>query len=66
MDEQLKARFEQVLQHYADVIRDRDDTLLRDKKAREQFEASFRAAVDNGGLDNTCNLTLTTPTRPGR
>jgi predicted double-glycine peptidase len=47
MDEQLKSRFEQVLQHYADVLRERDDALLREKKAREQFEASFRAAVDN-------------------
>jgi hypothetical protein len=35
MDEQLKSRFEQVLQHYADVIRERDDALLREKKARE-------------------------------
>jgi hypothetical protein len=46
IDEQLKSRFEQVLQHYAAVIKERDDTLLREKKAREQFEASFRAAVD--------------------
>jgi hypothetical protein len=29
------------------VIGERDDALLREKKAREQFEASFRAAVDN-------------------
>jgi hypothetical protein len=47
MDDQLKSRFDQVLQHYADVLRERDDALLREKKAREQFEASFRAAVDN-------------------
>jgi hypothetical protein len=33
MDEQLKSRFEQVLQHYADVLRERDDALLREKKA---------------------------------
>jgi hypothetical protein len=46
MDEQLKSRFEQVLQHCADVLKERDDALLREKKAREQFEASFRAAVD--------------------
>jgi len=47
MDDQLKSRFEQVLQHYADVLGERDDALLREKKAREHFEASFRAAVDN-------------------
>jgi len=47
MDEHLKSRFEQVLQQFADVIKERDDALLREKKAREQFEASFRAAVDN-------------------
>jgi hypothetical protein len=47
MDEELKSRFEQVLQHYSDVIKERDDALLREKKAREQFEASFRTAVDN-------------------
>ena len=39
MDDQLKSRFEQVLQRYADVLRERDDALLREKKAREQFEA---------------------------
>ena len=43
MDEQLKSRFEQVLQHCADVLKERDDALLREKNAREQFEASFRA-----------------------
>jgi hypothetical protein len=47
MDEELKSRFEQVLQHYADVIKERDDALLREKKARVQFEVSFRTAVDN-------------------
>jgi len=47
MDEQLKSRFEHVLQHYADVIKERDAALLREKTDREQFEASFRAAVDN-------------------
>ncbi len=47
MDKQLKSRFEQVLQNYADVIRERDAALLREKMAREQFETSFRAAVDN-------------------
>ena len=47
MDEQLKSRFEHVLQQYADVIKERDAALLREKTAREQFEASFRAAVDN-------------------
>jgi len=46
MDEQLKSRFEHVLQQYADVIKERDAALLREKTAREQFEASFRAAVD--------------------
>jgi hypothetical protein len=47
MDEHLKSRFEQVLQQFADVIKERDDALLREKRDREQFEASFRAAVDN-------------------
>jgi hypothetical protein len=47
MDEQSKSRFEQVLRHYADVISERDAALLREKTAREQFETSFRAAVDN-------------------
>jgi hypothetical protein len=47
MDEQLKSRFEQLMQQFADVIKERDDALLREKRAREQFEASFRAAVDN-------------------
>jgi len=47
MDEQLKSRFEHVLQQYAEVIKERDAAVLRDKTAREQFEASFRAAVDN-------------------
>ncbi len=47
MDKQLKSRFKQVLQNYADVIRERDAALLREKMAREQFETSFRAAVDN-------------------
>ena len=47
MDEQIKARFEQVLRHYADVISERNAAQLREKTAREQFETSFRAAVDN-------------------
>jgi hypothetical protein len=47
MDVEFKSRFEQVLQHYADVIKERDDALLRERKAREQFEVSFRTAVDN-------------------
>jgi len=47
MDEQLKSRFQQVLQRYADIIRERDAVLLREKTAREQFETSFRATVDN-------------------
>jgi len=46
MDEQLKSRFERVLQHHAEIIQERDAALLMEKKAREQFEASFRAAVD--------------------
>ena len=46
MDGQLKSRFEQVLQHCADVLKERDDALLREKKAREEFEASFRVAMD--------------------
>ena len=63
MDEQLKSRFEQVLQHYADVIKERDDTLLQEKKAREQFEASFRAAVDNIILPVAAQVkTLVAPT----
>jgi len=47
MDEQLKSRFEHVLQQYADVIKKRDAAVLREKTDREQFEASFRAAVDS-------------------
>ncbi len=47
MEKQLKSRFEQVLQQYADVIRERDAALQREKTARVQFETSFRAAVDN-------------------
>jgi hypothetical protein len=47
MNEQLKSRFERVLQNYADVIAERDAALLREKTAREQFEASFRATLDN-------------------
>jgi hypothetical protein len=47
MDEQIKSRFEQVLRHYADIISERDAALLREKTAREQFEITFRAAVDN-------------------
>jgi hypothetical protein len=59
MDEQLKSRFEKVLEHYAGVIKERDDALIREKAAREiwlgsrvrhqrsdQFEASFRTVVD--------------------
>ena len=46
MDEQLKSRFEKVLEHYAGIIKRRDDALIREKTARDQFEASFRAAVD--------------------
>src|SRR6516162_7815117 len=63
MDEHLKSRFDQVLQHYADVIKERDDTLLQEKKAREQFEASFRAAVDNIILPVAAQVkTLVAPT----
>ena len=40
MDEQLKSRFETVLERYAGVIKERDDALIREKTAREQFEAS--------------------------
>jgi hypothetical protein len=47
MDEQLKSRFKRVLQNYADVTAARDAALLREKATREQFEASFRATVDN-------------------
>ena len=46
MDEQLKSRFEKVLEHYAGVIKQRDDALIREKTARDQFEASFRTVVD--------------------
>ena len=46
MDEQLKSRFKKVLEHYAGVIKERDDALIREKMAREQFEASFRTVVD--------------------
>ncbi len=47
MDKQLKSRFEHVLQNYAQLIKERDAALLREKTAREQFEGSFRAAVDS-------------------
>jgi hypothetical protein len=46
MDEQLKSRFEKVLEHYAGIIKQRDDALIREKTARDQFEASFRTVVD--------------------
>jgi len=63
MDEQLKSRFEHVLQQYADVIKERDAALLRAKTAREQFEASFRAAVDNVILPAATQVKeLVTPT----
>jgi hypothetical protein len=47
MDEQLKSRFEHVLQNYAELIKARDAELLREKTARGQFEGSFRAAIDS-------------------
>jgi hypothetical protein len=31
MDEQLKSRFEKVLEHYAGIIRQRNDALIREK-----------------------------------
>jgi hypothetical protein len=31
MDEQLKSRFEKVLEHYAGIIKERDDALIREK-----------------------------------
>jgi hypothetical protein len=46
MDEPLKSRFEKVLEHYAGIIKERDDALIREKTARDQFAASFRTAVD--------------------
>ena len=46
MDALLKSRFEKVLEHYAGIIKERDDALIREKTARDQFEASFRTAVD--------------------
>jgi hypothetical protein len=46
MDEPLKSRFEKVLEHYSRIINERNDALVREKMARDQFEASFRAAVD--------------------
>ncbi len=63
MDEQLKSRFDHVLQQYADVIKERDAALLREKTAREQFEASFRTAVDNVILPAATKVKeLVTPT----
>jgi hypothetical protein len=38
MDEQLKSRFEQVLQHCADVLKERDDALLREKKPESSLK----------------------------
>jgi hypothetical protein len=39
MDQQLKSRFEQVLQqHYVDVIKEREDALLREKKAESSLK----------------------------
>ena len=46
MDEPLESRFEKVLEHHARIIKERDDALIREKTARDQFEASFRTAVD--------------------
>ena len=46
MDEPLKSRFEKILEQYAGIIKERDDALIREKTARDQFEASFRTAVD--------------------
>ena len=46
MDQQLKSRFEKVLEYYAGIIKQRDDALIREKTARDQFEASFRTVVD--------------------
>ena len=46
MDEQLKSRFDKVLEHYAGVIKERDDVLIREKTAGDHFEASFRTVVD--------------------
>ena len=40
MDEQVKSRFEHILEHYAGIIKERDAALIREKTAREQFEAS--------------------------
>ena len=63
MDEQLKSRFQHVLQQYADVIKERDAVLLREKMDREQFEASFRAAVDSIILPAAAQVKeLVTPT----
>src|SRR5262249_45057329 len=46
MDEQLKSRFEKILEHYVGIIKQRDDALIREKTARDQIEASFRTVVD--------------------
>ena len=46
MDEQLKSRFEKVLEHYAGIIKQRNNALIREKTVRDEFEASFRTVVD--------------------
>jgi hypothetical protein len=57
------SRFERVLQNYANVIAERDAVLLREKTAREQFEASFRATVANVILPAATQVKeLVTPT----
>jgi hypothetical protein len=37
---------QKVLEHYAGIIKQRDDALIREKTAPDQFEASFRTVVD--------------------
>jgi hypothetical protein len=38
MDEQLKSRFQKVLERYAEIIKQRDDALIREKTARDQLK----------------------------
>src|SRR6516164_1586044 len=56
MDEQLKSRFEKVLEHYAGIIKQRNDALIREKTVRDEFEASFRTVVDRVILPATAQV----------
>jgi hypothetical protein len=45
MDKELKSRFEQALQQYADIIRERDAALLREKTTRPDLPIKARSGA---------------------